>query len=183
MVNKIDLIKYIIVIIPLIGIIFPLWTLNVNPAFMGRKWLAIDIYGYGYVDGPIDSLNIANHYVGLKDIIPEEMIELKVLPILYPLISILTYIFLFGDPKKSKYAKYLIISIIVGIVIYFQYWLYRYGHDIDPQLARIEIDPFTPYVIGYYEIANFKILAYFNIGFFLLLIPFIAGLIIKRKYG
>ncbi len=183
MVDKVKIFKLVLVVIPLISIAFPLWTLNVNPAFMGRKWFAIDIYGYGKVDGPIESLNIANHYVGLKEIIPDQMLELKVLPLLYPLMSILMYIFLFGDPDKSKLAKYLIIGVFISIVLYFQFWLYRYGHDIDPQLARIEIDPFTPYVVGYYEIANFKILAYFNVGFFMMLFAFIAGWILRRKYG
>ncbi len=183
MVDRVKIVKYILVIIPLLSIFFPLWTLNVNPAFMGRKWLAIDIYGYGHVEGPIDSLNIANHYVGLKDIVPEEMLELKLLPLLYPLMSALMYIFLFGDADKSKIAKYLIIGVFIGIVFYFQFWLYRYGHDIDPQLARIEIEPFTPYVVGYYEIANFKILAYFNVGFFLMLGAFIIGWYIRRRFG
>ena len=183
MADKIKIIKFVLVVLPLISILLPLWTLNVHPAFMGRKWIKIDVIGYGKVEGPIDSLNIANHYVGLRDVKPEEMIELKVLPFLYPLSAILMYIILFMDEKRSKIGKYLMLAVIVGIVLYFQYWLYRFGHNMDPELARIEIEPFTPYVVGYYHIANFDILAYFNIGYFLLLIPYLAAIYIRRKYG
>ncbi len=183
MINRVKLLKFILVVLPLIAIIFPLWTLNVHPAFMGKKWIKIDVVGYGVVEGPIDSLNIANHYVGLRDVKPEEMIELKVLPIIYPLSALFMYMYLFMDERRSKIGKYLMFVVVVGIVLYFQYWLYRFGHSMDPELARIEIEPFTPYVVGYYKIANFEIFAYFNIGFFLLLIPLIVGIYIKRRYG
>lgn len=183
MVDKIKVVKYILVLIPLISIAFPLWTLNIHPAFMGRRWLVINVYGYGHVEGPIDSLNIANHYVGLKDIVPEKLLELKIIPLIYPTMAILMYLFLFGDEDKSSKAKYLIIAMFIGVVLYFQLWLYRYGHDIDPKLARVEVGSFTPYVVGYYKIANMTVLAYFDVGFFLMLGAFIVAWYVRRKFG
>ncbi len=179
--DKIRILKILAIIMPIVAIALPLWTLMVHPAFMGQKWLTIDVWGYGAITGPIDSLNIANHYVGLKDIKPEEMIELKILPILYPFMAIINYLILWGDERKYRIGKYLGAATLLGVVAYFQWWLYRYGHDLDPKLARIEIDPFTPYVTGYYQIANFEIIAYFNIGFILLLVSYLLSLYIRRR--
>lgn len=174
-------IKAVLVVAPLIAIALPLWSLRVHPAFMGQKWLDIDVWGYGAVTGPLDSLNIANHYVGLKDIKPEEMIELRLLPLLYPLMAVVNGLILFGDEAKYRIGKWLGLATLLGVVGYFQWWLYRYGHDIDPQLARIEIDPFTPYVTGYYKIANFEIIAFFNIGYIILLVSYILSLYMRRR--
>jgi len=175
------ILRITILLLPLIAILLPLWTLQVHPAFMGRKWLVIDVWGYGTISGPIDSLNIANHYVGLKEIKPDEMVELKILPMIYPIMSIATALILWGNERRYAIGKYLGAVILIGIVGYFQWWLYRYGHDLDPKLARIEIDPFTPYVTGYYRIANFEIIAYFNIGYIILVLSYLAAMYIRRR--
>jgi len=50
----------------------------------------------------------------------------------------------------------------------FYYQLYTYAHNLDPQ-APMDIDPFTPILIGWKQIANFTQYSFPRIGSALLL--------------
>jgi len=176
--DKIKLFKILIVILPVIGIALPFWTLNFNAPMFGQKWLKVSVWGTGGVTGPLDQINIANHYVGLSPIEPQNMIEVKLLPIAFIISSVLLALMLFTNMNR-RLLIIIYLIILLSLPAYFQYWLYNYGHNISSE-AAIDIEPFTPLVMGSYQIANFKTTTYFDIGFWLMVIPLILALLVKR---
>ena len=52
--------------------------------------------------------------------------------------------------------------------------LYQFGHDLDP-MAAIQIDPFTPPMLGDNQIAQFATYAYFDWG---TILPLVAGVLV-----
>ena len=168
--NKIMLI--IAVILPLIGIALPFWVLEFNAPMFGTRWLTITVYGYGGVTGPLDQINVANHYVGLSELHPERMIEIKLLPLAFILAALIAAVSVW---KRNKKLLLIYIAILILVPAYFQYWLYNFGHNINWKEAAIHIEPFTPLVMGYYQIANFKAKTYFHAGYWVM----VASLIIS----
>jgi copper chaperone NosL len=53
-------------------------------------------------------------------------------------------------------------------------WLYRFGHELDPK-AAIKLEAFTPPLIGYKTMANFKTLSLPGAGSILLGIAWALG--------
>lgn len=168
LINKGNLIKMISAIISIGSIMLPFWVLSFNAPIFGQKWLSITVYGYGMVEGPLDQINIANHYVGLSEINPNEMLELKLLPFLFIILTALIILNIFKK-LSFKLMMYIYILSLVFMIVYFQFWLYKFGHQINSN-APIPIEPFTPYVMGSYSVANFSAVAYFHAGFWLLML-------------
>lgn len=169
--DKIKILKLIVIILPLMGLFLPIWVIEFNAPMFGQRWLRIEIFGNGVVIGPIDQINIANHYVGLPEIHPDEMIEVKILPYIFILQATLLSLAYLLKYRRIFIILYIFISI--SIPAYLQYWLYLFGHNINYKVAAIKIEPFTPLVIGGYQIANFKIVTYLHIGYWSLIIPLI----------
>jgi hypothetical protein len=64
-------------------------------------------------------------------------------------------------------------------------WLYRYGHDLDPR-AAITLPAFSPPLIGFKQMANFKVWSLPGAGSMLLglawlLGPFVALLDLRAR--
>ena len=116
------------------------------------KGLRLEAFGSGMV-GDVRELNIINHYVGMPPIDPAPALETAVFPI--------------GSPSSSPCACF---RRCTGgraglrsrpsspcrsvILIDLQWWLYRFGHSLDPK-APIRLEPFTPLVIGSSTLGNF----------------------------
>jgi uncharacterized membrane protein len=177
------MIKIVCIILPLIGLLLPLWVLEFNAPMFGARWLRITLYGYGAVEGPLDQINIANHYVGLPEIDPATMIEVRLLPLFFPVIGVLNGLIVFTK-KRIKQLFIVSILVVLAIPIYFQYWLYNYGHSIGGE-APVKIEPFTPPVMGSYTIANFNAVAYFHVGFWIivasLILVYATSIYYKKK--
>lgn len=170
--------KIISGVLPIISIFLPLWYISFNAPMFGQQWLDIYVYGNGHIDGPLHQINIANHYVGLKDITLEQLWELKYLPYLFLAIAAVPLISLV---KESWIWIAAHLGLVLSIPVYIQVWLYNFGHDLQAG-AAIEIEPFTPYVFGYYQIANFKILAVLHVGFWLLVASFILSFVAYWRF-
>jgi hypothetical protein len=63
-------------------------------------------------------------------------------------------------------------------------WLYHYGHDLDPR-AAIKLQVFTPPVIGFKQMANFKVWSYPGLGTWLLGVAWALGpiAVLAERYG
>lgn len=145
----------------------PIWTIKMNAPLYAQKWLAVDIYIYKAV-GDIKEVNIINHYVGLREVDPNEMPELKFGPYLFAALIIAV---LGALTVRKEIAWALLLLAVVATPVYFQAWIYNYGHDIAPG-AALKIEPFTTPVMtfGVHTIAVFKIVTYFNAGYWLIVL-------------
>ena len=63
-----------------------------------------------------------------------------------------------------------------AVVMFWDYanWLYHYGHDLNPH-AALKLPTFTPPLIGYAKMANFKVLSIPGAGTILLGIAWALG--------
>jgi copper chaperone NosL len=53
-------------------------------------------------------------------------------------------------------------------------WLYHYGHDLDPR-AALKLDTFTPPLVGFKKMANFRVWSLPDVGGVLLGIAWLMG--------
>ena len=165
-------------ILTLIGLVlilasygFAFWSTYLSsPIFGYTRQVYIKVMLAGYVDyTPPDALmqlNIAHHYVGLPPLEPEKMIELKLIPLLPAGLAAVYILHMLGK-LRWKWMALITYLALLGAVAYFQWWLYNLGHSIQPG-APVKIEPFTPQVVGAYQIANLKAFNILDVGFWLL---------------
>lgn len=160
------------------SMLLPLWALSFKAPVAGHQWKTILVYGTGSVQGPLDEVNKANRYVGLEQIRPADILPLKLIPLTYVLAAVLIVLggWRLSLRKTTLAYAILLLSVPLGI----QYWLYAFGHNINPD-APIALDPFTPYVIGSYEVATFMIVTYLHAGYFLLIGAFAVSYFVNKK--
>jgi nitrous oxidase accessory protein len=131
--------------------IFPLWSMTMR-APQYPKGLRLDAFGSGMV-GDVRELNIINHYVGMPPIDPAPALETALFPTALAVVIALCLM-----SPLHRWARRLAIAAVVampiGILIDVQWWLYMYGHSLDPK-APIRLEPFTPLVMGSSKLGNF----------------------------
>ena len=129
----------------------PLWTMTMK-APQYPKGLRLHAFGTGMI-GDVRELNIINHYVGMPPIDPQPTLETAVFPIA---LTIVVALCLLAPIHRwaRRVAMLATIAMPLGILIDIQWWLYEYGHSLDPK-APIRLEPFTPLVIGSSHLGNF----------------------------
>ncbi len=167
--NKKRLKKAVAAALIILATFSPIWTMKLNAPLYGKKWLHVTLYSYK-VEGDVKEVNIVNHYVGLREINPEEMIELKIAPIIFGILDILALVGVAVSSERfEKFFWIVLVLTAIGIPAYLQYWLYNYGHDLNPK-AAVEIEPFTPPVITITpnKVGNFRTISYLDIGYWMI---------------
>jgi hypothetical protein len=158
----------------LASVFLPLWQMNLK-APQYPKGLLMYAYGYKFADNPrttyndINEISNLNHYIGMKPI--KKVAEMNVF---LPGVAALALLALAST--VVGWRKRLVRLVVVGgfwfAVLFFladlQYWLYHYGHDLDPH-APIRTSPFTPKLVGALKVWNFTVETRFAPGFYLLL--------------
>jgi copper chaperone NosL len=137
---------------------FPLWTYDLEaPQYPEGIVMTIWIFKLG---GRVDLVNALNHYVGIKPIEAEAFPELKIMPwALGGIMALGVVAALLGRLRLLRaWLAAFALAAVAGFTDFYV-WLYRYGHDLDPQ-APFAIDPFMPAVLGTKEIMNFTTTAY-----------------------
>ncbi|MBA4180210.1 MAG: hypothetical protein C0506_06425 [Anaerolinea sp.] len=153
----------------LVAAFLPLWKLElVAPQY--PKGLFITAYGY-QMTGDITEVNGLNHYVGLKPLEPNSIVELKLFPFGVAAILgvLLVGAFKFRTRRQRALSVLAALSLPLFMLADLQYWLYDYGHDINPE-AALTIEPFTPKVLGNTRVMNFHSVTTVTTGFWLLVL-------------
>jgi hypothetical protein len=143
--------------------VLPLWNLTMfAPQY--PDGLRLDIYSYTLAGGnrgqDIKEINVLNHYIGMRDLVEEDFTEFKWMPFVIGALALLIL-------RAAVHGK---IAPLVDVLVLFLYFgafslwtfgykLYRYGHDLAPS-AAVKVDPFTPPLFGYQQIANFEVYSY-----------------------
>lgn len=139
--------------------IFPVWKISlVVPQY--PKEIFIRIWISKLENGSkkaMEIMNVLNHNIGMKNINPDAIPELKYFPwILGGLL--LTGMIVPFMKNRSYRLIYLVLTLsLFMLAIYdFYLWEYNFGHDLAPD-APIQIDEgsFQPPLIGQKNIANF----------------------------
>jgi nitrous oxidase accessory protein len=154
--DRSDFIGKILITILVVGCIIaawklPLWSMKLV-APMYPKGLMMVAYG-DKLEGDLYELNIVNHYVGMKHITVDEFSLMSLFPVGLIGIVLLGIIPIFL-PKLRKWCAWLAVIFPIGILICIQYYLYAFGHGLNPE-APIKIPEFMPIAIGNSSIVNF----------------------------
>jgi nitrous oxidase accessory protein len=142
-------------ILLVVSAFLPLWHMTLRgPQYPG----GLELTAYGtHMEGPIESINDMNRYIGVAPIEPDDMIELKLFPYLIGLLVVLLLVAATIVPRKSLHIpiRTMVLLFPIGFLADLQYWLYRHGHDLDPT-APFRVEPFTPKAIGTTNLMQFR---------------------------
>jgi copper chaperone NosL len=134
----------------------------------------------------LKSINILNHYIGMKEIEPDAVPELKVMPYITGLLLVFGLVTaLFG--KRKLLIIWLVLFIVVSIIgiADFYMWLYDYGHNLNPDAAiKVPGATYQPPLFGSKTMLNITASSYPHIGGYVYIVSivlcFVAVLLDSR---
>ena len=152
--------------------VFPLWYIDLEapqyPEGIGLQIWINQIVGQNPHD--LANINGLNHYIGMKEIEPESIPELKIMPYL------MIFMMLFGlmaailgkRPIVYTWILLFIIMAVVGMYDFYM-WEYDYGHNLNPQAAiKIPGMAYQPPLIGSKMLLNFNAISMPHIATYIL---------------
>ncbi|MBM4368083.1 MAG: cytochrome C [Deltaproteobacteria bacterium] len=144
---------------------FPWWTFQLfAPQYPKGLELVIALTG---VAGDVAEINTINHYIGMGHIDDAAKLEREFAHWLIGGLGVaVVAAMLFAGKKFTTLGAWFAVGLPLGFVLDTQYWLYRFGHDLDPR-AAIDIPPFTPVLFGEGKVGQFRTLASPDLGFWL----------------
>lgn len=137
----------------------PLWHIGLDapqyPEGLGM-FIWIDTIT-GQKPNDLQSINGLNHYIGMKEIVPTSIPELRLMPWIIGILIVSGLAGAAAGRRPWLYA-WTVAFALVGVagLVDFWYWGYNYGHDLDPT-AAIKIPGFSyqPPLIGSKQLLNF----------------------------
>jgi hypothetical protein len=163
-----------LVLIPVFFLpVLPIWHMKLwAPQY--REGLSLTIYA-NTIRGDLQNINILNHYVGMHRIAPDEFREFRFMPQALTAFGLLALLAFLVNRRWLAILGWLVFT---GFAIYmfgsYAQWLWRYGHELDPR-AAIRLGTFTPPLIGFKQMANFKVLSLPGAGTVLLGLAWLLG--------
>lgn len=140
--------------------VLPLWRVElIAPQYPEGLGMLIRVNGVdGIKPNDLNSINNLNHYIGMKEIVPESIPELKFMPwILGALIAGGLLVAALGKRLPLfVFGGALGLLLVAGLYDYWR-WGYDYGHNLDMSVAIIKIPGMTyqPPLIGSKKLLNF----------------------------
>ena len=145
----------------LLGLVYvqPMWKITLEapqyPEGIGMEIWVNDIRGVKPND--LQNINGLNHYIGMKEIHPDSIRELDLMPWIIGALLLSGLLVAAVGNRKLLYlwaAAFVIIS-LVGLVD-FWLWEYDYGHNLDPTAAiKVPGMSYQPPLIGNKQLLNF----------------------------
>jgi len=153
--------------------VLPIWTMKLwAPQY--REGLTLTIYTNA-IKGDLQSINTLNHYVGMKHITPEDFKEFRYLPQALTFFGFAALVAALVNRRWVAIFGWLVFTAFsVYMFADYAHWLYDYGHNLDPR-APIKLPLFTPPLIGFKQMANFKVLSVPTVGTLLLGLAWLLG--------
>jgi copper chaperone NosL len=167
--------KIIVIIASLLLILtffFPLWYIDLEapqyPEGIGLEIWLNKITGQNPHD--LNNINGLNHYIGMKEIVPDAIPELKIMPF------VIIFLMIFGlaagiSGKRSLVYIWIFLFIVTAAVGMYDFylWGYDYGHDLNPNAAiKVPGMAYQPPLIGSKMLLNFNAISMPHIGSYIL---------------
>lgn len=153
-----------------LGVLYlaPLWHIGLKapqyPEGLGMYIWVNQITGEKPQD--LHSINGLNHYIGMKEIVPESIPELRYMPVIVAVLAGLGLGVAAWGHRKGLYAwtALFLVGALVGLADFWR-WGYDYGHDLNPRAAiRIPGMSYQPPLIGSKQLLNFHATSWPAIG-------------------
>jgi copper chaperone NosL len=159
--------------------VLPLWRITLlAPQYPDGVHLFIYINKIGgATPGTLQNVNILNHYIGMKPIVPESIPELVYLPYIFNFFAVMALVAAWLNKKWMYIVWFVVFSIILLLAFYdFYLWEYDYGHNLDPKAPMsFEGESFQPPLIGTKVIINFIAKSYPHVGGWMLIVAMILA--------
>lgn len=168
--------------------LFPLWYIDLEapqyPEGIGLEIWLNKITGQKPND--LANINGLNHYIGMKEIVPDAIPELKIMPFIIIFLIVFGLISGISGKRSLVYIWIVLFFLIASVGMYdFYLWEYDYGHNLNPHAAiKIPGMVYQPPLIGSKMLLNFNAISMPDISFYILLIAVglaIIALIIDKK--
>jgi hypothetical protein len=105
----------------------------------------------------LNSINGLNHYIGMKEIVPESFPELHFMPVVVGVLIGLGLLVAVWGNRKALYAwtAIFLAGALAGLADFYK-WGYAYGHDLNPRAAiKIPDMSYQPPLLGGKQLLNF----------------------------
>jgi copper chaperone NosL len=137
---------------------FPIWQISLEapqyPEGIGMEIWVNTVTGQE--PGNLQSINGLNHYIGMKEIKPDAIPELKYMPWIIAVLIVLGLGAAWVNRRWALYAfaALFLLTAVAGMVDFY-IWEYNYGHDLDPTAAiKIPGATYQPPLIGSKKMLN-----------------------------
>jgi copper chaperone NosL len=159
----------------------PIWTIELEapqyPEGIGMEIMVNTIRGQSEWD--LQNINGLNHYIGMKEIHPESIRELDIMPWL------LGGLVLFGlaaaaTGRKRVLQAWLLTFLLLAIagLVDFYLWGHDYGHNLNPDAAiKVPGMAYQPPLIGSKQLLNFTAHSWPGVGGMLAITALVLGAI------
>jgi copper chaperone NosL len=162
-------------------LLIPVFFVPVLPVWTMRLWapqypegLKLVIYS-DTIRGDVDKINTLNHYVGMHAITPNDFKEITYMPLALTLFGIMALMAGLANRRDVALIGWLAFTLFAAVMFRdYANWLYHYGHDLDPR-AAIKLSTFTPPLVGYKRMANFRVWSLPDVGGILLGVAWLLG--------
>lgn len=154
--------------------LFPIWSISLDapqyPEGIGLNIWVDNIAGKAPHD--LQNINGLNHYIGMKEIQPDSIPELQVMPILFAVMIVTGLIVAVWGNRRWVFVwlGMFVLLALTGLVDFYL-WEYDYGHNLNPNAAiKIPGMSYQPPLIGTKQLLNMRTTSLPHIGFFVALI-------------
>lgn len=137
----------------------PLWKISLDapqyPEGIGMQIWVNDIRGEKPND--LQNINGLNHYIGMKEIRPDSIRELEIMPWIIGVLLLSGLLVAAVGNRKLLYA-WATVFVLVALagMVDFYIWEYDYGHNLNPTAAiKIPGMSYQPPLIGSKQLLNF----------------------------
>lgn len=167
--------KIIIIVASLILVLtffFPIWYIDLEapqyPEGIGLEIWLNKITGQKPHD--LANINGLNHYIGMKEINPDAIPELKIMPFIIIFLILFGLISGISGKRSLVYIWIILFFVIAAVGLYdFYLWEYDYGHNLNPQAAiKIPGMAYQPPLIGSKMLLNFNAISMPHLGSWIL---------------
>lgn len=160
------------------GFIFPIWDIELEapqyPEGLGMQiWISS-------IQGDLQTINGLNHYIGMKEIVPDSIPELKYMQFILGGLIILGLLAAIIRSRTIFYIWFLLF-ITAGIAggVDFYLWEYDYGHNLDPRAAiKVPGMNYQPPLWGSKQLLNFTAHSYPHTGGWLIILAGAAAFLL-----
>ncbi|NNG16915.1 MAG: hypothetical protein HKM89_10580, partial [Gemmatimonadales bacterium] len=126
----------------------------------------------------LDLINGLNHYIGMQEIVPDAVPELRFMPVISgALLAFGVVAALVG--RRSLLFAWVGVFVVVALLGLVDIWLwgYNYGHNLDPTAAiKVPGMSYQPPVIGSKRLLNFRAASWPSVGGWSLVVSVLIGL-------
>ena len=144
--------------------VLPWWNFHmVSPQYPRGLDLIVSLTG---VTGDTAEINTINHYIGMGHLDDAATLERAYAGWLIAALGVFILTLILGAGRRLGWtAGSVAAALPLGFLADTWYWLYRFGHDLDPR-APVHIPPFTPNLFGAGKVGQFHTVATPSLGFF-----------------